>query len=195
MAAATGHSLAVPMLTDEQRADLTHAGSPYSAEDKIAIAMAEIVEGGNATKAAEKASLVTSCPIPADTIRQWKSRAAWWPEAQAIARKMLQMDLDKKYTRLMDLTEKEMVDRVTKGDQMLNKEGKLVRVPAKLRDLVVTHGVISDKRAMVRGEPTSRKEDTGVDLILRLADALQKQGEKKIQDALPGTFEVVDESD
>jgi len=176
-------------LTDEQRQLIHDSRSPYSAEDRVCAVMAFVVSGGNSEEAARKAEIAIGQPLNAGTLRQWKSRAPWWDEALQIARAQLQVELDAKYTRLLHETEKEMLKRVKFGDTHLDKEGDEHLVPVKLRDLVVAHGVISDKRAMIRGEPTSRKETTGVDLILRLADALQKQGEKKIAEAIPGTFD------
>ncbi len=174
-------------LTDEQRQLIHDSRSPYSAEDRVCAVMAFVVSGGNSEEAARKAEIAIGQPLNASTLRQWKSRAPWWDEAIQIARAQLQVELDAKYTRLLHETEKEMLDRVKFGDTHLDKEGDSRVVPVKLRDLVVAHGVIFDKRANIRGQPTSRKESTGVDLILRLAEALQQQGEKKIAESIPGT--------
>lgn len=181
-------ALAVAPLTDEQRQRISDSRSPYSAEDRIACVMAYIVEGGNATAAAKAASHSIQKEIKPDLLRQWKSRSEWWEEGEDIARRMLQQDLDMKYTRLMHRTESEMVKRLEQGNTVLAKNGDLVQVPVTFKDLVTGHGIISDKRAMLRGEPTSRKEDTGVDVILKLAQMLQQQGEKAVID---GEYEVM----
>lgn len=169
-------SLAVPELTDQQRRALTDVRSPYSAEDRVAVAVAYLIKGGNSVEAAKMASPLLSEGIEAGTIRQWKSRAGWWPQAEQLARGILQQDLDRKYTALLHETEKEIMDRVKKGDHKV-VNGEVQRVPVGIKDLVVTHGVISDKRAMIRGEPTSRSESTGVDLIFKLAEALREKGQ------------------
>lgn len=188
-------SLAVPILTDEQRNLITDVRSPYSAEDRIACAVAYLVEGGNAESAAKKATMMIGQDVKAGTIRQWKARDIWWSEAETIARRILQQDLDRKYTRLLHLTEKELVERVLKGNSVLTKDGTVVRVPVPFRELVTGHGVISDKRAMLRGEPTSRKEDMGVELLLKLADALHKSGAEQLLKApvtVDGEFEEIE---
>lgn len=142
--------------------------------------------GGEQAKAAARASRVLEREIPAATLRQW-IRRSWWPQALDLGRGMLQKDLAHKYTRLLMETEKEMFDRVKNGEEKL-VNGKLVRVPVSLRDLVGAHAVVSDKRAMIYGEPTSRKEDSGVALAHKLVELLQKQGERQIKD-LPTPLE------
>jgi len=178
-------------LTDEQRTEIHDSRSQYSAEDRVCAVMAYIVAGGNSNAAARAATKAIEKEISPEVIRQWKSRAPWWPKAVTIARTALQQDLSMKYTRFLMETEKEMLDRVKTGDTHLHN-GELVKIPVKLRDLVVSHGVISDKYAMLHGQPTSRTETTGVDLIFRLAAALQEQGEKKIAESIPGKCEVED---
>jgi hypothetical protein len=182
-------SLAVPELTDNQRRELTDVRSPYSAEDRVAVAVAYLISGGNSVEAAKKASPLLSTPIEAGTIRQWKSRAGWFPQAESIARGILQQELDRKYTQLLHKTEAEMMDRIKDGEHKV-VNGEILRVPVGLKDLVVTHGVISDKRAMIRGEPTSRREDSGVELIFKLAEALQEKGQVA-REVIEGDFEEV----
>lgn len=185
--------LTVQMLTDEQRALIHDSRSPYTAEDRVACAMCYLVSGGNAEEAARKATLTIGQEVNAGTLRQWKSRATWFPEAEEIARKMLQQDLDRKYTRFLYLTEKEMVDRVLNGDEHVTKDGSIIRVKPKLRDLINSHGVVSDKRAMLRGEPTSRKEDTGLAALTKLVEVLQSHGEKMLP-AIEGSYEVIEDA-
>jgi len=179
----------IPMLTEEQRKNIHDSRSPYSAEDRICAVMAFIVSGGNSEEAARKASISIGQQLTAGTLRQWKSRSSWWPEGEDIARKMLQQELDRKYTRLLIETEKEIMDRVKLGDHKVTKDGDIIRVPVTFQHLVTGHAIISDKRAMLRGEPTSRKEDSGVDLLLRLAKALQSDGEKKVGQTIEGEIE------
>lgn len=182
----------LPALTDEQRTELTDSRSDFTAEDRVAIAMAYITSGGNAEKAAHRATAMIKREVKASTLRQWRRRS-WWPGAEEMAKKWLQIDLENKYTRFLIVTEQEMLDRVENGDTRLDKAGEPVRVPVSLRDLVGAHAVVSDKRAMIRGEPTSRKEDSGLALAHKLAEALQGLGEKRISDMptpIEGEFDV-----
>ena len=168
------------VLTDDQRQELTESRSPFSAEDRVVVAMCFISCGGEQAKAAARATRVLGKKIPAATLRQWLRRA-WWPQALEAGRGMLQKELAHKYTRLLLETEEGMLDRVTKGDwKVIN--GEQVRVPVTLRDLVGAHAIIADQRAMIYGEPTSRKEDSGLLLAHKLVGLLQKQGEEQIKD-------------
>lgn len=105
---------------------------------------------------------------------------------------MLRKDLAHKYARLLQETEKEILDRVQNGDARLNREGEVVRVPASLRDLVGTHAIVSDKEAMLHGEPTSKREDSGVALAHKLVELLQQQGERQLKGtAIEGEYTEV----
>jgi hypothetical protein len=169
----------LPALTEEQRNELTDSRSPFTAEDRVTIAMAWTLAGGHTEKAAAKATRILGREVLASTIRQWRTRS-WWLQAEEIGKSWLQKDLEHKYTRLLHETEKEILDRVKTGDTKV-VNGELVRVPVSLRDLVGAHAVVSDKRSMIRGEPTSRKEDSGIALAAKLFELLQRQGEKSIE--------------
>lgn len=151
-----------------------------------------MLAAGNSATAARRASEILSKEVPSGTIRQW-IRRPWWTEAENIARILLQRDLEHKYTRLLHKTEEQMLDRVENGDVKLTKDGEQIRVPVTLRDLTGNHILISDKRAMIRGEPTSRKDSSGVDLLVQLMDKLQARGEERVRaGSIPGEYEVVE---
>jgi len=183
----------VPILSDAERKELTDPRSDYTAEDRIAIAVAFILSSGNSAEAARTATKMLGREVPADNVRQWRRRA-WWPVAEDYARTILQKDLEHKYTRIVHETERQILDRVLNGDSRMTKDGAVVKVPATLRDLVGAHSQISDKRAMIRGEPTSRKEDSGTALIGKLIEQLQAHGEKKIEMSIPGEYEHIEEA-
>lgn len=185
-------------LTDDQRRDLTDSRSDFSAEDRVVIATAYILSRENSALAADRATKTLGREVLAGTIRQWKRRA-WWPKAEEVGRLVLRSDLENKYVALLAETEEGMADRIADGDVRIfmcrDSDGASTpmerRVPVTLRDLVGAHAIVSDKLAMMRGEPTGRKEDTGVALAMKLADLLQQRGEKKIAAAIDGEFEEV----
>lgn len=142
----------------------------------MAVVMAYLITGGNSFKAAELSAVPDMKPA---TIRQWKSRCAWWEKAEGFAKHLLQKDLDRAYTKMLHRTEQEIFNRVEEGDVVLLKDGSQVRKPLGGKDLMYIHGIIHDKRAMIRGEPTSRTERVNpMDVVKELANLLQKQGEK-----------------
>ena len=146
---------ALPQLSDELRKKMTDSRSPFTAEEKLAAVMAYIISGGNSSRAVELAGVPNLTP---DAVRQWKSRSKWWEDAEQHAKALLQKDLERAYTRMLHTTEKEIFNRVEKGDVVLTRDGEEKRVPLKGKDLMYIHGIIHDKRAMLRGEPTSRTE-------------------------------------
>jgi transposase-like protein len=165
----------IPQMTDELRLLMTDSRSQFTAEDKLCAVMAYLVTGGNSTKAAEMSAVADLKPA---TIRQWKKRGNWWPEAEAHAKALLQKDLERSYTKMLHRTEAEIFDRVEKGDVVIAKDGSQVRKPMTGKDLIYVHGVIHDKRAMIRGEPTSRTEKIDpMKVVNDLAKVLHDQGE------------------
>jgi hypothetical protein len=113
--------------------------------------------------------------IPVATIRVW-SKTEWWHEYTNQLKSKYQSKLDSRFTYILDRMTAEIMDRLEKGDYKFDtKTGRNVRVPPTLRDLSTALGTIHDKRAMVRGEPTSRSEK--VDKGKRL-QKLQEQFEK-----------------
>jgi hypothetical protein len=172
----------IPQMTDELRLLMTDSRSQFSAEDKMCAVMAYLVTGGNSTKAAEMAAVEDLKPA---TIRQWKKRGNWWPEAEAHAKMLLQKDLERAYTKMLHRTEKEIFDRVENGDVLISKDGNYIRKPLTGKDLITIHGIVHDKRAMIRGEPTSRTERVDPLKVVRdLADALQAQGNATKEEAV-----------
>lgn len=161
------------------RGELTDTRSPFSAEEKLHVVMAYLITGGNSFKAAKLAAIKDLKPA---TIRQWKNRAAWWRQAEEHARGLLQIDLDRGYTEMLHKTVEAIRDRVEKGNVSVDKEGKEVRRPLTALDLARIHDVLSQKRALIRGEPTSRTERVNpMDIYKELAKALHKEGEKIVQ--------------
>lgn len=173
----------IPEVTDALRIELTDSRSQFTAEDKIAVVMAYLITGGNSSKAADLSAVHE---MKAATIRQWKKRSKWWANAEAFAKSLLQKDLDRAYTKMLHRTEAEIFDRVEQGDVVLLKDGSQVRKPLGGKDLMYIHGIIHDKRAMLRGEPTSRTEKVNpLEVVNELAKLLQKQGEAKRQETSP----------
>ena len=91
----------IPQITDDLRIKMTDSRSQFSAEEKMAVCMAYLITGGNSSKAAELGCVPEMKPA---TIRQWKARSAWWDEAEAHAKMLLQKDLERAYTKMLHAT-------------------------------------------------------------------------------------------
>jgi hypothetical protein len=156
--------------------DLYHPRSPYTPEQKVSAVMAYLVTGNS--KRASK-----HCGIKDNIIRDWKTRSDWWPEAMRECRKKKQEELDSLYTSLLHQTVGQLADRIQNGDEYLKKDGTKARKLLTARDLAIITGIIYDKRALLRGDPTGRieKRNTG-DSLIRLQknfDKIAKQLEAK----------------
>ena len=93
--------------------------------------------------------------LPAITIRQWY-KEPWWHMAVRETRKAKNEEFDAKLTGLLDEAIGEIGDRLAKGETIVTKEGELRRVPVSTRNLATLLGILYDKRALSRGDPTSK---------------------------------------
>lgn len=148
-------------------ADLYHPSDKWSVEDKIRAASAMMITGNS-----KKASKVTG--IPDSTIRWWATRSSWWPGLMKQVRKEKQEELDAAHTEILHKTIVKLIDRVENGDEVVTKDGDVVRKGVGARDLAIVHGTIYDKRALLRGDPTSKTERTDSDAIEELGRRFEK---------------------
>lgn len=183
----------VPQMTDTLRAKMFDSRSQFSPDEKMAVVMAYLITGGNSSKAVELACVVG---MKAATVRQWKKRGNWWDDAVSHARGLLQKDLDAAYTKMLHRTEKELFDRVENGDVVILKDGAQVRKPLGGKDLMYVHGIIFDKRAMTRGEPTSRTEKVDpLAVVNELAKLLHEKGSAKQEETKLDGWEAIPEAE
>jgi hypothetical protein len=118
------------------------------------------------------------------TIRKWM-QADWWKSALTLIRKQKQGHLDAKLTQIMDLCTNEMVDRLIHGEAVLDK-GEIKRKPVSLRDATITAAVTYDKRALLRGDPTSRSERINPEeAMTKLAEQFVKMAQSKGVNLVP----------
>jgi len=127
--------------------------------------------------------------IPAATIRKWKVEP-WWEDYARLCHIQIKDRMAAKFSRIALQAAEEIEDRLTYGDYRWTKEG-LTRVPVSAKDAMVIAGISTDKRAILRSEPTSitGRADSRLDKLL---DRLQKVGEARRGQTLEG--EVVKDS-
>lgn len=162
-------------------------GGSIPPKKKIAAIVAYLLTGSSIQ--AEKLTGVQSA-----NIRMWKSQRDWWPEVVSQIKADLQDDLQHRITGLMEKTLDQMDDRITFGDfQYDRKTGEYIRRPMPGKDLAATFGIIHDKRALMRGEPTKRTESSSEDRIKRLEETFRKFVERE-EKTIEGTYTVNEES-
>lgn len=138
----------------------------WKMDDRLDAALAWLITGSTV-----EASKV--CGVPDRTIRDWMTKD-WWEPVLEEARKAKQKELDAVWTRIIHKAAIEINDRLDNGDSVLNKNGAVVKLPVKAKDLSFILSVITDKRNLARGEPTSRRESKTVEESLKVvADRLE----------------------
>lgn len=140
----------------------------YSASDKLRAALAYIV-----TASSNKAHKLTG--IPSHTIRQWKSKAPWWPKAVEYALLAKKEELDANLQEIQDRANHGVIDRIQNGDHKLNKFGEVIRLPIGGKELMTISAIARDKQSLLRGQPTSISEKVSEsDRLDALADKITK---------------------
>jgi hypothetical protein len=140
----------------------------WSPEARIKVVTLYMVLG-NAAKVAKATG------IPAGTIRRWKMEP-WWTEIMQRVRSDKNDELDTQITKIIEKAMKEVEDRLQNGEYVYDgRSQSMVRIPVKTVDAVRTVNTLFDKRALIRGEPTKRTEQTSVnDKLKKMAEEFAK---------------------
>lgn len=110
--------------------------------------------------------------VPRNTINTWM-RQPWWKEHVEDIQNSEHVELDKKLVKVMDKALDAVMDRLENGEyQYDEKTGRIVRIPAKLRDTNKVLTDMIDKRALI--EKTKKQEqkpqEITVDHLMKLAE-------------------------
>ena len=134
--------------------------SPWSVDDRLRACMLFQVTGSS-----KKVAGLTG--IPDSTIRYWKTTSDWWPEASRQARKAHQEQLDAMMTGVIHRSIQEIGDRIENGNTKVSKNGEQYKIPVSSDELVRVTDKVYDKRALSRGDPTSRQEKVDPNEMLK----------------------------
>jgi len=158
-------------MSKRQRAKYTH-------DERVRVVAAQYMTGSS-----KQASDMTG--IPASTIRDWKKNAGWWDEVLHLVKRQKQAQLDGQITSIIDKLIAGLVHRLDMGDEKVGRGGELVIVPVSAADQARILKTVHDVRQLVRGEPTSRSENTNAkDLESMLIRAVRAS---KQEDSIEGT--------
>ncbi len=116
--------------------------------------------------------------ISHQTVSEWKNKSQWWPLVMAKVKKDKQDELDAEITGLIHESTAALRDRLENGDEVLLKDGERIETfQRKLsgKDISSIINTLYDKRAMLRGDPTSitAKANSG-DVLKELKDTFEK---------------------
>jgi hypothetical protein len=122
----------------------------HSIETKLEAAIAFLITGNT-----EDAGAMVN--VPGRTIRYWTNQP-WWEDIINEAKTVKQKELDAIWTSLIHRAADKLRERILEGDPHLTKDGEAIFMPIKAKDLAFIMAVAVDKRAVMRGQVTSRKE-------------------------------------
>jgi hypothetical protein len=166
------------------------SGSWWKTEDKIK-AVASYCITGSLARTAEFTGIEYS------TLRRWKTEP-WWNET--VKRVIVEKDeeLDRKMTQVIDTAVNEINDRLVEGDFIYDmKLGKVVRTPAKLKDLTGVAAMSIDKRTALREKVKTRQvQDSMDERLAKIAasmEALTNQTRGRVVRTVIAEAEVIEE--
>jgi len=116
--------------------------------------------------------------ISHQTVANWKNHSQWWGPVLAKIKKDKQEELDAEITLLIHKSTFELKDRLEHGDEVLVKEGERYKVHQRKlsgKDIASMINTLYDKRAMLRGDPTSISAKTSNSDILEELKSTFKQ--------------------
>jgi hypothetical protein len=148
--------------------ELYSSRAKYTAQQKLEAVTAYVMTG-----TISGASRLTG--LSTQLMSEWKNRATWWPDAYAAVKVQKQEEMDGVMTSIIHLAAEEVVDRLLNGDEVITKDGDLMRKKMSGKDIGWIMAVTHDKRALLRGDPTSRTEKVDT---AKMLDALTKRFEE-----------------
>ena len=84
-------------------------------------------------------------------------------------------------TSIIHFAGEELIDRLQNGDEVITKDGDVRQKKIGAKDLAWIMSIIHDKRALLRGDPTSRTEKIDTAKILDdMAKRFAEMGQAKI---------------
>jgi hypothetical protein len=155
----------------------------YTPEQRIQAASYWTITG-NINEVARKTN------IPSSTIRWWKNRTVWWKELVRQIRKSKQDELDGMLTGILIKGAEQLAERIEHGNHRVHigEDGQRTgyRVPLSSGELATGALAIPfDKRALLRGDPTSRTERGGNEETQALLSQLAKNFENFAKQVKP----------
>lgn len=128
----------------------------YDTNDRLNAAFAYVLTGY-----VDQAASI--CGVHRRTLQDWV-HTDWFQELIKEARSQKQDELDGVWTGIIHQSAEKVLERVKKGDPVVDKKtGEVVYIPVKAKDLAVITAILADKRALLRGQVTTRVEKITTD--------------------------------
>lgn len=159
-----------PKQEPSNKYDLTalySAGAKYTADEKLAAVLAYVMTGSIR-------GVVRLTGLKQQVVSDWKNNSIWWTDAYMSIKKEKQDEIDGSLTTIIHAASGEIIDRIINGDEFADKNGDLRRKKMSGKELAWVMGISYDKRALLRGDPTSRTEK--IDYNKQLEDLRKEFG-------------------
>ena len=142
--------------------------SPYSPEIRARACLLATVYG-SCSRAGKELG------VPHRTVSDW-SRTDWWAEIEAKLKQNAAKSLEARFTNLIAKSLQVLEDRLERGDPKLGAGGVVNRQGISAKDAALIQCQLFDKRALLRGDPTSRTERTSTakDRLKGLAKQMER---------------------
>lgn len=153
----------------------SNSTSQYTDEDRREAASHYVLLGN-----AKKVSEITN--IPNTTLHDW-TKTDWWQGLTESIRKEKSDEIDASITNILDASTEQLLDRIKHGDEVsVDKEGNVLKLAMKGRDLATVFGITFDKRQIIRNLPTSIKAESTDSRLNMLADKVRElaAGQNKV---------------
>ena len=148
-------------------AELYSAKAKYTADEKLAAVLAYVMTGSIR-------GVVRLTGLKQQVVSDWKNNSSWWTDAYMSIKKEKQDEVDGGLTTIIHAASGEIIDRIVNGDEIIDKNGDSVRRKMSGKELAWVMGITYDKRALLRGDPTSRTEK--VDAKTQIEDLRREFG-------------------
>lgn len=155
----------------------------YTADEKLSAVLAYVMTGS-------VRGVVRLTGFKQQVISDWKNNSSWWPDIYRDIKKQKQEEVDGTLTSIIHASAGGLMDRIQNGDEVLDKNGDFIRRKMSGKELAWVMGVTYDKRALLRGDPTSRTEKVDQKALMQ---ELQGKFEKMASKVLGSTVINVNE--
>ena len=146
----------------------------YTAEEKLSAVLAYVMTGS-------VRGVVRLTGFKQQVVSDWKNNSSWWPDAYRAIKKEKQEEVDGALTAIVHAASSGIMDRIVNGDEIIDKNGDVVRRRMSGKELAWVMGITYDKRALLRGDPTSRTEKIDQSKLML---ELKKDFERMTREAL-----------
>lgn len=149
----------------------TSSDRTYTQEDRLKAACAWLA-WADQEESREKCAKYAG--IPVELFTDWQVQE-WWPAAIQLARYKQGEKLDARLSDVINKATFHLLDRLENGDEQMDRDGEIHRVAVAAKDLMVIAALASDKRQILRGQPTAISRQQSQQLQ-GIADALKQRG-------------------